>query len=189
MIFGVLFVVITNGECDTNRQTACILPFFFLLLFVSIGSPARRNHIEVWRPSRGTALEVSGLAIEDVTLFSAWDGLRVSFGASNIVDIIPATDTSTPDMYDIYVNDVFSYACTFTTPKDAPGVLLYIIKDRNKVRIAPSPRSICSPAWTIGDGTSDVRPKHKASPLRVNVLRSMAFRQSSAATRSTIHTL
>ena len=155
-----------------------LLPFFFSnLLFMSlVVAAARRNHIEVSRPSSVPTLEVSGLATRGVTLWTTGNNLRVSLKHNN-VDIIP--DTRNPDVYDVYVNDDFAYCCTLKLPRGSAGILLYIIKDGSHLRIAPSPVSICVPAWRVESVSDDVqvRPKSKSTPLRVSLLRGMAFKQ------------
>jgi len=173
MTCGVLSVVITNGECNINRQRMNYYPFFFLYYFVSLVSTGRRNHIEVVRPFGETRLELSGLATRDVTSWTTGDDLSVVLASHTIVDIIP--DTSNPNMYDIYVDNIFTYACSLTCSNSA-GVVLYIIRDKNKLRIAPSPNSICVPAWTIEATTPEGCLKHRTTPLRVNLLRKLASR-------------
>lgn len=101
---------------------------------------AERNHIEVYRIPNDFELHADGLMTTGVTLWAATNQLRMIFRDSRMVEIVLNELTQ---QYDVYINQRIAYSCHYVGVIE-DGVLLNVIKEKNIIRIAPSPRSICN---------------------------------------------
>lgn len=142
--------------------------FLVGLIVFFIGYPhllqAQRNHIEIYRLRKGSELHASGLMTEGASLWAATDQLRVLFRDGHMIDIILE---ETGRHYEIHINDHLAYSCRYIGTIDE-GVLLNIIKENDAMKIAPSPRSLCTPEFEYRN-----RPKKnlRKRPLHVLLMR------------------
>ena len=119
-------------------------------------------------------LEAAGKSIKGATLWAGADGdeLAVCFMDGTVVSV---TYSTIANIYDVYVNDVFTYACHFRPPM-MHGVIFRILKDGRRIRIAETPYSTCEPANVATESKGSVVSRNLGveEPLRITLLKGNA---------------
>lgn len=129
---------------------------------ITRNEPDDRFNATFWVEEGCDADDPADLSITDHDILLVFDDLS---SVRLVIDEDLMDEESCPnDLFDVYVNDIFTHTCAFKG-RDQAGTLLHVFKEQHKIKIAPSSESLCIPSFDR-DRTYDYLVKEKKGRRR-----------------------